>query len=341
MSGAKREPSIEAKFVEKRRAWASRPAILKTTHWIYLGDARVMKELGSEPLVHLVVTSPPYWNLKEYPLLTNGQLGNMTDYQEFLAELRRVWTRCFQLLVPGGRLCIVVGDVCMSRRKAGRHSVVPLHADISRDCIEIGFDYLSPIFWYKIANAATEVEGNGTTFLGKPYEPNAVVKNDVEYILIFRKPSSYRMPTPEQRTLSIIDRRDHDRWFRQIWADIPGQVRVQGHPAPFPKELAFRLISMFSFVGDIVLDPFWGTGTTTAAAIEAHRSSIGYEIEPRYLEIGRARFRQSSLDARVEFFEPGTERVPSRTAPPAEGASLPDKVFTAGGFYDGRARAVR
>ena len=316
----KREPSIEAKFVEKRRAWARKPIILKTTHWIYLGDARVMEELGKEPLVHLVVTSPPYWNLKEYTRLPDGQLGNLSSYQEFLAELRRVWNRCFQLLVPGGRLCIVVGDVCLSRRKAGRHSVIPLHADISKDCTEIGFDYLSPIFWYKIANATTEVEGNGTTFLGKPYEPNAVVKNDVEYVLIFRKPSSYRTPTPEQRTLSIIDREDHDRWFRQIWTDIPGQVRVQGHPAPFPSELAFRLISMFSFVGDIVLDPFWGTGTTTAAAIEAHRSSIGYEIEPRYLEIGRARFRQISLDARVEFFGPGLGKISSCAAHPAAGA---------------------
>lgn len=301
------EPRIEAKFLEKRRAWARRPPILQTTHRIFLGDARLMQELGSDPVVHLVVTSPPYWNLKEYPQLPEMQLGNLPEYPEFLAELRRVWKRCFQLLVPGGRLCIVVGDVCLSRRKAGRHSVVPLHADIARDCIDIGFDYLSPIFWYKIANATTEVQGNGTTFLGKPYEPNAVIKSDVEYILIFRKPGSYRTPTPEQRTLSIIDRKDHDKWFRQIWTDVPGQARVQGHPAPFPQELAFRLMSMFSFVGDTVLDPFWGTGTTTAAAIGAHRCSVGYEIEPRYLEIGRARFRQGSLDARVQFVGPGFE----------------------------------
>jgi site-specific DNA-methyltransferase (adenine-specific) len=269
-----------------------------------------MTELGNEPIVHLVATSPPYWNLKDYPR-ADGQLGNLLDYRGFLAELRRVWTRCFQLLVPGSRLCIVVGDVCLPRRRAGRHCVVPLHADISRDCIDIGFDYLSPILWHKIANAATEVQGNGTTFLGKPYEPNAVIKNDVEYILIFRKPGSYRKPTPDQRALSIIERADHERWFRQIWTDIPGQARLHGHPAPFPKELAFRLISMFSFVGDTVLDPFWGTGTTTAAAIEAHRSSIGYEIETRYVEIGRSRFRQNSLDARVYFLADGTrEGVP-------------------------------
>jgi site-specific DNA-methyltransferase (adenine-specific) len=127
----------------------------------------------------------------------------------------------------------------------------------------------------------------------------------VEYILIFRKPGSYRTPTSEQRALSVIERHDHDRWFRQVWSDVAGQLRSQGHPAPFPKEIAFRLINMFSFVGDTVLDPFWGTGTTTAAAIDAHRCSIGYEIEPRYLAIGRERFRQTSWDAEVEFIERG------------------------------------
>jgi DNA modification methylase len=297
----KREPSIDEKFLAKRRAWAQQPSILRTTHRIYEGDGRLMEHQGAEPLVHLVVTSPPYWNLKQYPDLPELQLGNLASYREFLAELLAVWRRCFQLLVPGGRLCIVVGDVCLSRRKAGRHSVVPLHADISRQCSDLGFDYLSPIFWYKIANAATEVEGNGSGFLGKPYEPNAVIKNDVEYILIFRKPGAYRAPTPQQRALSVIERNDHDRWFRQVWTDIPGQVRLQGHPAPYPKEVPFRLISMFSFVGDVVLDPFWGTGTTTAAAIEAHRCSVGYEIEPKYISIGQDRFRQIDLEAEVEF----------------------------------------
>lgn len=302
-----KEISIEAKFLAKKRAWAKNPEIRRTVHRIYLGDAREMTQLGSSPLVHLVVTSPPYWNLKQYPFQEDVQLGNLGDYRRFVAELTSVWKRSFQLLVPGGRLCVVVGDVCLSRKKAGRHSVVPLHADIARSCTEIGFDYLSPIFWHKIANATTEVEGNGAGFLGKPYEPNAVIKNDVEYILIFRKPGAYRNPTPEQRALSVIDRPDHDRWFRQIWSDVPGQARLLGHPAPYPKDLAFRLINMFSFVGDTVLDPFWGTGTTTAAAIDAHRSSIGYEIEPAYLQLGKDRFRQTSIDAQVKFTERSVE----------------------------------
>ena len=302
-TAAKGEPSIEAKFAAKRRAWAENPPILSTTHRICLGDARLMPELGSQPAVHLVVTSPPYFNLVEYPARPSGQLGNLSDYDSFLSELRKVWHRCLQVLHPGGRLCIVVGDVCVSRRKAGRHFLLPLHADISRDCMRLGFDYLNPILWNKISNAATEVEGNGSTFLGKPYEPNAVIKNNVEYVLIFRKPGGYRNPTKEQRELSVIDKENHKRWFRQVWDDIPGQSRWRGHPAPYPVELAFRLISMFSFVGDTVLDPFCGTGTTIEAAISGHRSSIGYEVEPSYIELAKSRFSQGRLGARVLCIE--------------------------------------
>jgi site-specific DNA-methyltransferase (adenine-specific) len=198
-------------------------------------------------------------------------------------------------------LCIVVGDVCLSRRKIGRHLVVPLHADISVQCRNIGFDYLTPILWYKIANAATEVVGNGSPFLGKPYEPNAIIKNDVEYILMFRKAGGYRKPTLEQRLLSLIEKDNHARWFRAIWDDIPGSSRTRGHPAPYPVELAFRLIKMFSFVGDIVLDPFLGTGTTTEAAILARRWSIGYEIEKIYYKLVKDRFAQSQVGAVVTF----------------------------------------
>src|SRR5262249_31584281 len=155
-----------------------------------------MAELAGEQ-VHLVITSPPYWILKEYETGAGAaQLGHMEDYDQFLEELSIVWQRCYNALVPGSRLCIIVGDVCQPRRKAGRHKVIPLHADISLACRNIGFDYLTPILWYKIANAATEVEGNGAPFLGKPYEPNAIIKNDIEYILIFRKPGGYRKPSP-------------------------------------------------------------------------------------------------------------------------------------------------
>jgi site-specific DNA-methyltransferase (adenine-specific) len=261
-----------------------------------------MAELTELSSVHLVVTSPPYWTLKEYAGSAGAaQLGHLRDYEAFQGELVRVWQRCFDLLVPGGRMCVVVGDVCLPRKKAGRHLVVPLHADISVTCRNVGFDYLTPILWYKIANAATEVEGNGSPFLGKPYEPNAVIKNDVEYILLLRKPGGYRKPTPEQRLLSLIDKAEHARWFRSIWTDVPGASRQLGHPAPYPLELASRLIQMFSFVGDTVLDPFLGTGTTTEAAINTGRSSVGYEVEEHYFTIARHRLMQTRPGVEVVF----------------------------------------
>lgn len=291
------EPSVELKRVAKRLAWENGHAPKRTSHRIIEGDARQMTEL-KEGSVHLVVTSPPYFDLIDYEDENgNGaQLGNLIEYEQFLSELSKVWRRCYDLLAPGGRLCIVVGDVCVSRRQAGRHYVIPLHADIARDCVEIGFDYLTPIYWSKIANMATEV-GGSARFLGKPYEPNAIIKNDVEYILLLRKPGGYRKPTNGQRALSVLDPEDHRRWFRSVWTDVRGESRKAGHPAPFPTEIPKRLIKMFSFVGDIVLDPFWGTGSTTKAAVQAARSSIGYEIEPSYIEIGRERLGQ--LDSGV------------------------------------------
>jgi len=295
------EAPIAAKFEAKAAAWRRRPDILKTNHRIILGDAREMPGLDADEPVHLVVTSPPYWDLKDYGDDCDGaQLGHIADRDQFLSELREIWRRCLDQLVPGGRLCIVVGDVCRSRKATGRHLVEPLHAYLQVECQALGFDPLAPIIWYKIANAVHEVRGAGAGFLGKPYEPNAIIKNDVEYILIFRKPGGYRRPTQEQRDLSMIEREDHSRWFRQIWTDVPGELQ-RGHPAPFPVEVARRLIGMFSFVGDTVLDPFWGTGATTLAAMDMHRSSIGYEIDPRYIELGRTRLGTTPLGTTLEF----------------------------------------
>jgi len=184
-----------------------------TEHHLFRGDARKML-LASES-IHLVLTSPPYWTLKEYRD-TEGQIGHLADYEVFLSELDRVWNLCYNALVPGGRLICVVGDVCLSRRKNnGRHSVVPLHASIQERCRKIGFDNLSPIIWHKIANAVYEVEG-GSSFLGKPYEPNSVIKNDIEFILMQRKPGGYRKPSIETRILSLISETKHRQWFQQI-----------------------------------------------------------------------------------------------------------------------------
>jgi DNA modification methylase len=175
----------------------------------------------------------------------------------------------------GGRLVCVVGDVCLSRRKnGGRHTVVPLHASIQDRCRAIGFDNLAPIIWHKIANAQFEADGNGASFLGKPYEPNSVIKNDIEFILMQRKPGGYRAPDLPTRVLSVIAEANHKAWFQQIWSGLTG-ASTRRHPAPFPLELATRLVRMFSFVGDTVLDPFLGTGTTSLAASQCGRNSVG------------------------------------------------------------------
>jgi len=252
----------------------------ETYHWLVQGDSRELSFIDDQS-VDLVVTSPPYWTLKkyrEYP----GQMGHIADYETFLEELSNVWRECYRVLVSGGRLVCVVGDVCLSRRRHGRHVVVPLHSDIAVSCRRIGFDNLNPIIWHKIANATYEVN-KGSKFLGKPYEPNAIIKNDIEFILMQRKPGGYRKPSVEQRRLSMIDKKDYEEWFQQFW-NITG-ASTRDHPAPFPFELAYRLVRMFSFFGDTVLDPFCGTGTTMLAAAKTNRNSIGVELDPAYCEM--------------------------------------------------------
>ncbi|WP_235855642.1 DNA-methyltransferase [Methanofollis fontis] len=267
---------------------------LPSQHRFINRDSRNLDCIPDES-VHLVVTSPPYWILKKYPE-KDEQLGQIADYEHFLDELDRVWQHIYRVLVPGGRLVIVVGDVCLPRRIVGRHMVMPLHASIQEHCRKIGFDNLAPIIWYKIANACFEAKSPGS-FLGKPYEPNAIVKNDIEYILFQRKPGGYRKPTQAARLLSVISEENHKAWFRQIW-DLKG-ASTREHPAPYPQELAERLVRMFSFVGDTVLDPFGGTGTTALAAGRWGRNSITVEIEEKYfsMEIDRFihQFKQSRL----------------------------------------------
>jgi DNA modification methylase len=187
----------------------------------------------------------------------------------------------------------VVGDVCVARRDFGRHLVFPLHADICVMCRKIGFDNLNPIVWHKIANASYEVT-NGSKFLGKPYEPNAIIKNDMEFILMQRKPGGYRKPTEAQRESSKLSKEEFDRWFQQIW-NITGASTKQ-HPAPFPLELATRLVRMFSFTGDTVLDPFCGSGTTMVAGLRNGRNSIGVEIEPDYCRMAARYLKAESMD---------------------------------------------
>ena len=254
--------------------------VAPTTHRLLLGDSRkIVPELPEES-VHLAITSPPYWTLKQYREHPD-QLGHVVGYDDFLDATDIVWEGVRRALVPGGRLVIVVGDVCLSRRKHGRHMVVPLHASIQERCRVLGYDNLAPIIWHKIANANFEVP-NGSSFLGKPYEPNSVIKNDIEFILFQRKPGGYRKPSLATRVMSVIPADLHREYFQQIWTLGGASTRL--HPAPYPLKLAERLIRMFSFVGDTVLDPFMGTGTSNLAAAELGRNSVGVEVEPAYFE---------------------------------------------------------
>ena len=290
-----RDPKLTGKIEDRARQ-------LATHHTLIRGDSRSLADLPDESL-QLALTSPPYWTLKKYAD-HDAQLGHVEDYEEFLAQLDRVWEHVYRALVPGGRLIIVVGDVCVPRRRFGRHLVFPLHASLQEHCRRLGFDNLNPIIWHKIANAQLEVDGPGG-FLGKPYEPNAVIKNDIEFILFQRKPGGYRSVADATRALSVIPEARHREWFQQVWT-LPG-ASTRNHPAPFPLPLAERLVRMFSFVGDTVLDPFTGTGTTNLAAGRWGRHSIGVEVIEEYHELAVERVRE--LTSQLPFIDPPQTRT--------------------------------
>src|SRR3990172_563071 len=266
-------------------------ALPPTNHLVRRGDARDLTFIPDSS-VHLICTSPPYGMLKEYPA-SDGQLGNIQNYDAFLDELDKVWKESFRILVPGGRIACVVGDICLSRRKAGRHQVLPLSADIQVRGRAVGFDNLTPIRWLKVSNVTLEAS-RSSRFLGKPNLPNGIVKNDLEHVLFLRKPGGYRKPTEQQEALSRIDTDAYAQWFAPVWADVPGQLR-RDHPAPYPVAVPRRLVRMFSFVGDTVVDPFAGTGTTAIAAMESGRNSISVEIDRTYVELAAQRLRDSQL----------------------------------------------
>jgi modification methylase len=268
----------------------------RTEHHLRLGDARDLSWIP-DLSVHLIVTSPPYWTLKKYQENKN-QLGEIEDYTAFLNELDKVWRECARVLAPGGRICCVVGDVCIPRKK-GRHRVMPLHADIMVRARALGLDALTPILWFKIANGVTEAKGNGAGFYGKPYQPGAIIKNDAEYILFLRKGGEYRSPSPTQKALSMLTKAEMKSWLRSAWLDIKGESTQRGHPAPYPQSVAERLIKLFSFAGDTILDPFVGTGTTNLAAITSGRNSIGNEIEPAYFKIAEQRIQLATAMPRI------------------------------------------
>jgi site-specific DNA-methyltransferase (adenine-specific) len=233
--------------------------------------------LVADESIHLVITSPPYWQLKDYG--TNAQIGYHESYESYINNLNLVWKECHRVLHPGCRLCINIGDQFARSVYYGRYKVIPIRTEITKFCETIGFDYMGAIIWQKVTTTNTT---GGATIMGSfPYPRNGILKLDYEFILLFKKQGTPPKPTREQKELSVISKEDWNTYFSGHW--YFAGAKQEGHMAMFPEELPARLIRMFAFVGDTVLDPFLGSGTTSMAARNLGRNSIGYEINQNFM----------------------------------------------------------
>ena len=271
-----------------------------TYHKIINGDSRQMSELKDES-IHLVVTSPPYWQLKDYG--TENQIGFHDDYETYINHLNLTWQECFRVLHKGCRLCINIGDQFARSVYYGRYKIIPIHSEIIKFCEMIGFDFMGSIIWQK---ATTMNTTGGASIMGSfPHPRNGIVKLDFEYILLFKKQGVAPKPTPEQKDLSVMTTEEWNTNFNGHW--YFSGARQDAHLAMFPEELPKRLIKMFSFVGENVLDPFLGSGTTTAVAKSLGRNSCGYEINPEFIPIIKQKIGVNNNilfeDARFDFVE--------------------------------------
>jgi len=249
-----------------------------TLHRIILGDAREMSEVPNDS-VHLIITSPPYWHIKDYGI--PGQIGHGQTYEEYINDLNLVWAECARVLRPGCRVCVNIGDQFARADEYGRYAVIPIRTEITRFMLAIGLDHMGTIIWQK---RTTMRPSGGASVMGSfPFPRNGVLEIDYEFIMIFRKPGRPPLPTPEQKELARLSKEEWKQCFSGHW-NFPGEPQ-RGHLAMFPLELPRRLIRMFSFPGETVLDPFLGSGTTTLAAATLGRNSIGYEINPDYLPV--------------------------------------------------------
>jgi DNA modification methylase len=245
---------------------------------IIIGDSRKMIEL-SDNTVDLVVTSPPYWHIKDYGV--EGQIGYGQSLHEYLKSLYIVWKECFRVLKPGTRLCINIGDQFLRSIIYGKYKIAPLHSEFITQCEKIGFDYMGAIIWQKKTTMNTT---GGANVMGSyPYPPNGLIEVDYEFILIFKKPGVKPKPSKDIKEKSKLTKEEWKEYFSGHW-NFPGEKQI-GHEAMFPEELPKRLIKMFTFVGDVVLDPFLGSGTTVKVALSLERNSIGYEINEKFLPI--------------------------------------------------------
>lgn len=251
---------------------------MKTSHTIIIGDSRKMKEVPDES-VHLIVTSPPYWQLKDYG--SGNQIGFNDAYEEYINHLNLVWNECHRILHPGCRLCINIGDQFARSVYYGRYKIIPIRTEIIKFCESAGFDYMGAIIWQKVTTTHTT---GGATIMGSyPYPRNGILKLDYEFILIFKKYGKPPKVTNEIKKQSKLTKVEWNQYFTGHW-NFPGE-KQQKHLAMFPEELPRRLVKMFTFVGDTVLDPFLGSGTTALAAKNLERNSIGYEMNKDFLPI--------------------------------------------------------
>jgi site-specific DNA-methyltransferase (adenine-specific) len=251
---------------------------LKTHHKIIYGDSRHMTELSANS-IHLSITSPPYWQLKDYG--TENQIGFHHSYENYINNLNLVWKECYRTLNNGCRLCVNIGDQFARSVYYGRYKVIPIREEIIKFCENIGFDYMGAIIWQKVTT--TNTTGGGVQMGSYPYPRNGILKLDYEFILIFKKLGDPPKPTKEQKELSKMTAEEWNTFFIGHW-NFAG-ARQNNHIAMFPEELPKRLIKMFSFVGETILDPFAGSGTTSLSAKNLDRNSVGYEINPEFIPI--------------------------------------------------------
>ncbi|PKQ68058.1 DNA methyltransferase [Raineya orbicola] len=269
---------------------------MKTQHLIVNGDSRKMTELADNS-VHLIITSPPYWQLKDYGV--ENQIGFHDSYEKYINHLNLVWKECYRVLHKGCRLCINIGDQFARSVYYGRYKVIPIREEIIKFCETIGFDYMGAVIWQKVTTSHTT--GGGVQMGSYPYPRNGILKLDYEFILIFKKLGEAPKPSKEQKEFSKMTADEWNTFFAGHWC-FQG-VKQKGHIAMFPEELPYRLIKMFSFVGETILDPFAGSGTTALVAKKLNRNSVSYEINPDFISIIKERLRVYQKDIDETSYE--------------------------------------
>ena len=273
--------------------------IKNTKQKAIIDDVRTAIDTIPSDSIQLVVTSPPYWSIKDYK--DPKQIGYRQPYPKYLSEMEWVWWETYRLISPGCKLVVNIGDQFLrANQNDGVYEIVPIHADTIRQCTGAGFIYLGSIIWRKITT--TNPSGGGS-WMGSGYYPrDGYITYEHEYIAIFKKPGDAPKSTAETRFMSKLTREERSKWFRGVWDDVH-PVRQEGHCAMFPIELPRRIIKMFSFAGETVLDPFVGSGTTLEAAEECNRNGIGIEVNPMNMEMILKRVPDVDLDVRLKEYK--------------------------------------